>query len=82
MITATLHESDDVEQAKKNYEIAHKTGVDAEYAAKKIIQAIEKNKLRLKIGKDARIIHFITRFMPGLGNYAMRKIAAKLVTSS
>jgi len=78
MITATLHESDDIEQAKKNYEIAHKTGVDAEYAATKIIRAVENNKMRLKIGRDAYIFHIIMRFMPGLGNVVVKKIASKL----
>jgi len=78
MIMATLEESDDIEQAKKNYAIAHKTGVDASYAAAKIIRAIEKNKMRLRIGKDAYIFHYISRFMPGLGNVVMKKIAAKL----
>jgi len=78
MIMATLEESDDIEQAKKNFDIAHKTGVDAEYAAAKIIRGIEKNKMRLKIGRDAYIFHIIMRFMPGLGNVVMKKIAAKL----
>jgi len=66
------------EQAKKNYAIAHKTGVDAEYAAAKIIRAIEKNIMRLRIGKDAYIFHYISRFMPRLGRFATRKIAEKL----
>ena len=78
MITATLQESDDIEQAKKNYEIAHKTGVDAEFAAAKILRAVEKNKMRVKIGRDSHILHFITRFLPGLGNKVMLKIAQKL----
>jgi len=78
MITATLHESDDIEQAKKNYEMAHKTGVDAEYAAAKIIRAVEKNQMRLKIGRDSYIFHFIMRFMPRFGNWVMKKIATKL----
>jgi len=78
MIIATLEESDDIEQAKKNYAIAHKTGVNADYAAAKIVHAIEKNKMRLRIGKDAYIFHYISRFMPGLGNVIMKKIAAKL----
>lgn len=80
MITATLHESDDIEQAKKNYDLAHKTGVDASYAAVKIIRAIEKNKMRLKIGRDAYIFHIIMRFFPGLGNFVTKKIAAKLAS--
>ena len=78
MIMATLEESDDVEQAKKNYDLAHKTGVDAEYAAAKIIRGIEKKKKRVKIGKDAHIFHFIMRFMPSLGNFVMKKVAKRL----
>lgn len=78
MIMATLEESDDIEQAKKNFDLAHKTGVDADYAAAKIIRAIEKNKPRLKIGKDAHIFHFIMRYVPGLGGMLTRKIAQKL----
>jgi len=78
MIMATLEESDDVEQAKKNFDIAHKTGVDAEFAATKIIRGIESGKLRVKIGRDAYIFHIIMRFMPGFGNFVMKKIAAKL----
>lgn len=80
MIMATLEESDDIEQAKKNFDLAHKTGVDAEYAAAKIIRAIEKNKKRIKIGKDAYIFHFIMRFLPGLGNFVMKKLAQKLAS--
>lgn len=77
MIMATLSESDDIEQAQRNFDIANKTGVDADYAAAKILRAIEKNKTRLKIGKDAHIFQFIQRFMPRAGNALMRKIAAK-----
>ena len=77
MILATVDESDDVDQARKNFELAHKTGVDADFAARKIIQAIEKDKKRIKIGRDAKIIHFLARFMPWLGDFAMRKIAEK-----
>ena len=78
MIMATVEESDDVEQAKKNYALAHKTGVDTEYAAAKIIRAIEKDNMRLRIGKDSYIFHYISRFMPRLGRFATKKIAAKL----
>ena len=77
MIPATLHESDDIEQAKKNYEMAHKTGVDAEYAAAKIIRAVEKNQMRLKIGRDSYIFHIIMRFMPGLGNLGHEEDSGK-----
>lgn len=77
MIMATLEESDDIEQARKNFDIAYKTGVEADFAAAKIVRAIEKNKPRLKIGKDAYIFHFIMRYLPGLGNVITRRIAAK-----
>jgi len=77
MITATLEESDDIEQAKKNYDLAQKMGVEADYAAAKIIRGIEKNKMRVRIGREAYIIHYLTRFAPGLANLAMRKIAEK-----
>ena len=80
MIMATLEESDDIAQAKKNFELAHKTGVDAEFAAEKIIRAIEKNKKRIKIGKDAYIFHFIMRFFPSLGSLVMKKLAQKLAS--
>ena len=78
MIMATLEESDDVEQARKNFDIAHKTGVDPEFAAAKIIRGIERGKMRVKIGRDAYIFHFFMRFLPRLGNFIMTKIASKL----
>ena len=78
MILATLEESDDIEQAKKNFQLAHKTGVNADFAANKIIRAIEKNKPRIKIGRDSYIFQFIMRFMPSLGNFVMKKVAKKL----
>lgn len=80
MIMATLEESDDVEQARKNFDLAHKTGVDADYAAAKIVRAIEKNKMRVKIGKDAYIFHILMRFFPGLANTAMKAVARKLAS--
>ncbi len=78
MIMATLEESDDIEQARKNFDLAHKTGVDAEFAAEKIIRGIERDKMRVKIGRDAHLFQFIMRFMPRFGNFVMKKIAVKL----
>ena len=77
MIMATLEQSDNVEAAKKNYDIAMKMGVSADYAAGKIVKAIEKNKKKIRIGRESFIIDYMTRFMPGLANLAMRKIAEK-----
>ena len=77
MILATLDNVDDLESAKKNYEIAMKMGVDAEIAASKIIKAVEKNKKKIRIGKEAFIFDYLARFAPGLANLATRKIAQK-----
>jgi len=75
MITATLEESDDIEAAKRNYAIQQKTGIDADKAAAKILRAVEKGKMRQRIGKDSYLIDYITRFAPWLANIAMKKIA-------
>ena len=75
MITATLQESDDIEAAKRNYAIQQKTGIDADKAAARILRAVEKGKMRQRIGKDAYLIDYVTRFTPWLANLAMKKIA-------
>lgn len=77
MILATLEESDDVEAARKNYDMAMKMGIDADVAAKKIIKAVEKNKKKLRIGKESFLIDYMKRFAPGILNYAFGKIAMK-----
>ena len=75
MITATLEESDDIEAAKRNYAIQQKTGIDADKAAAKILRAVEKGKVRQRIGRDAYLFDYVTRFTPWLANFAMKKIA-------
>jgi len=77
MIMATLEDSDDVEAAKKNYDMAHKMGIDVDKAAQKIIRAVEKNKRRKIIGKETYIIHYLSRFAPWLASAAMKSIAKK-----
>lgn len=77
MILATLDDSDDIEAAKKNYDIAMKMGIDADKAAAKIIKAVERNKKKIRIGKEAYIFDYMSRFLPRLTNFATRKIAEK-----
>ena len=79
MIKATLEDSDDVDAAKKNYDLAMKVGMSAEMAADKIIRAVEKSKKRVRIGKDSFLFDYVSRFAPGLANFAMTKIAQKQV---
>ena len=77
MIKATLEDSDDIEAARKNYEMVKKMGVDPEIAANKIINAIEKNKKKARIGKDSFVLDYVSRYTPWLANFVMRKIAEK-----
>lgn len=77
MILATLQDSDDIEAAKKNYDMAHKMGIDADKAAAKILRAVEKGKRRQIIGKESYIIHYLSRFAPPIASAAMKSIAKK-----
>ena len=64
MIQATLQNSDDVEAAQRNYEMAQRIGVTAEHVADRIIRAIEKNQLRIRIGKDSIMLDILKRLFP------------------
>lgn len=77
MILATLDDSDDIEAAKKNYDIAMKMGIDADKAAVKIIRAVERNKKKIRIGKESFIFDYVSRFAPGLEKLLIKKIAQK-----
>lgn len=75
MIQATLAESDDIEAAQRNYELAQRTGVDAEHAARKIFQAVQKGKVRVRIGKDSLLLDWIKRIAPSRIHHLMIGIA-------
>lgn len=64
MIKATLHESDDIEVAKRSIEMVEKIGNTPEYAAEKMIRAIEKQSVRIRIGKDSIIVDILKRLLP------------------
>ena len=64
MIKATLAESDNVERARRNYELTQKTAVSPEKVAAKILRAVEKRKLRVRIGADAVILDVAKRIFP------------------
>ncbi len=78
MILATLDESDDVKQATKNYKLVEKMGNTVEYAAEKIVNAVEKNHQRIRIGKDAIITDILSRYVPVGFVKLMKKVADKL----
>lgn len=75
MIQATLAESDDVEAASRNYDIAMRTGVTAEHAADKILGAVMKNKIRVRIGKDSIILDILKRLFPIALQKQLRRVA-------
>ena len=77
MIQATLAESDDVEAAQRNYEFAQRTGVDAEHAARKIVDAVRKEKVRVRIGRDSLILDWLKRIAPVRIHCLMTGIAKK-----
>ena len=75
MIQATLAESDDVEAARRNYELAQRMGVDPEHAARKIVEAIQKGKVRVRIGRDALVLDWLKRIAPTRIHRLMLRIA-------
>lgn len=64
MIQATLKNSDDLKAAQRNYELAQKIGVTPDYVAKRIIKAIQKKHLRIRVGKDAIMLDILKRGFP------------------
>ena len=78
MIQATLAESDDVKAAQRNYELAQRTGVDAEHAARKILDAVRKGKVRVRIGRDSLILDWLKRIAPS----GIQKLMARLATAA
>ncbi|MGC6511488.1 MAG: SDR family NAD(P)-dependent oxidoreductase [Parvibaculales bacterium] len=77
IMLATLNESDNLDAAKRNLKMAMKNATPPEDAARMIVDAISKNKKRLLIGKDAKILNFLAWIAPGLVNWLMKLIARK-----
>ena len=75
MIQATLADSDDVEAAKRNYAMAQKMGVAPEYAARRILDAVLKGRLRVRIGREAVLLDWLKRLMPAAIHRPMIRIA-------
>ena len=75
MIQATLKNSDDEKAAQRNYELAHKIGVTPEEVAERIIKAMRRKDIRIRVGKDAVAIDLAKRWFPVSVQKLMRKIA-------
>ncbi|MCX2973029.1 SDR family NAD(P)-dependent oxidoreductase [Halieaceae bacterium IMCC8485] len=75
MIQATLKNSDDLEAAQRNYELAQRIGVTPEHVAARIIKAIQKKNLRIRVGKDAILLDLLKRWFP-VGIQKLLRLAA------
>ncbi|CAH0991118.1 Putative oxidoreductase SadH [Sinobacterium norvegicum] len=75
MIQATLKQSDDVAAAQRNYRLAQKIGVTPEHVAERIITAIEKKSIRIRVGKDSILLDLLKRWFPVGIQKLMTKIA-------
>ena len=75
MIQATLKNSDDEKAAQRNYELAQRIGVTPEHVAGRIIQAIRRQDIRIRVGKDAVALDLAKRWFPVSVQKLMRKIA-------
>lgn len=75
MIQATLKNSDDLKAAQRNYELAQKIGVTPEHVAQRIIKAVKKNELRIRVGKDAVALEILKRWFP-VGIQKLLRMAA------
>ena len=78
MILATLQESDDLKIAQESYQMVQRIGNTPEYAAARIIRAIEKRSLRIRIGKDAVILDVLKRLFPVGLSKRMVALAARV----
>jgi short-subunit dehydrogenase len=75
MIQATLRNSDDLEAAQRNYELAQRIGVTPEHVAERIIAAVRGNKLRIRVGKDAVLLDLFKRWFPVGIQKMLRRVA-------
>lgn len=82
MILATLQESDNIKSARKSYQMVQKIGNAPEYAAERIIKAIERRSLRARIGKDAVILDILNRLFPGWLSKRMIGLASRVATKA
>lgn len=64
MMKATLGNADDPVLAMRTYALVQKIGVSPEKVANRIITAIVKNKLRIRIGADAVMMDVLKRCFP------------------
>ena len=75
MIQATLQQSDDLVAAQRNYRLAQRTGVTPDHVARRILKAIEKKHIRIRIGTDSVLLDILKRLFPVAIQKLFRRIA-------
>ncbi len=78
LIHASLADADDIKVATRNAELIDKVSMPVDKAAKIIVKAIKKNRQRVLIGMDAKLVELLKRLFPSLlhklAAYAYKKI--------
>ncbi len=64
MMKATWSASDDLDVVQKNYELQQRFGVSPEKAARKIVRAVERGRMRVRVGADAVLLDGLKRLLP------------------
>lgn len=64
MMKATLADADDQGVALRTYDLVQKIGVSPETVAKRIVKAIRKNEIRIRIGADVVVVDWLKRAFP------------------
>ncbi len=82
MIQATLDESDDLAFARRSYATVQRVGISPEKAARRILAAVERGKIRVRIGADAFLLDWAKRWLPTLVHRPMGRLAVGPVGSS
>lgn len=74
MIHATIDDSDDRAFAERSYEMQQRFGISPERAAARIVRAVERGKVRVRIGLDAMLIDVLKRLLPTAIHAPMHRV--------
>ncbi|MAT95267.1 MAG: SDR family oxidoreductase [Halioglobus sp.] len=64
MMQATLDKADDQDVAQKTYDLVQRIGMDPERAASKIVAAVQRRRMRVRVGADAVLVDILKRCFP------------------
>ena len=72
MIQATFDESNNAKFAQRSYNMTRKMGMDPSKTAAKILRAVKKKKIRVRLGRDAMMLDILKRLLPTVIHRPMR----------